>query len=136
MNNSKLDSMQAELREKQIQNIKAAVRLTLEKMEELERQKGILQDQIKILKHDLFDLKDGRLDRIVERQTLQTESTAISRIKVVKQENVPGTSPWYEHYELCVQDGDGILSCKVNNSLIRMHASGTYRLTTGEVKYV
>lgn len=136
MENDKLENIKKEMRQKQIAAIKEAVQLTLEKLEEVEKQKNNVQDQIKILKHDLFDLKDGRLDRILERQALNEEAKSISVIVVTKavvQNGAVNASPWYEEYEFKVADGE---SCKINNSITKTHASGSYKLKTGEIKYL
>lgn len=138
MENDKLNEIKRELKAKQVAVIKEAVQLTFEKLEELEKLKNSMQNQIKILKHDLFDLKDGRLDRILERQNLNEEVKTISIIVVAKivipngqaQANV---SPWYEEYEFKVLGGE---PCKINNSLTKTHASGSYKLKDGMIRYL
>ena len=135
MENGKLNAIKQEMRQKQIFIIKEAVQLTFEKLEEKEKQKNVLQNQIKILKHILFDLKDGRLDRILEMQTTDEEVKAVSVITVTKITN--GTSvnasPWYEEYEFKVLEGE---PCKINNSMTKTHASGSYKLNDGTIRYV
>ena len=135
MENEKLDALKKEMKQKQISIIKEAVQLTFEKLEEVEKQKNILQDSIKILKHDLFDLKDGRLDRILERQNLNEETKSISVIAVTKPANgtSANVSPWYEEYEFKVLDGE---PCKINNSTTKTHASGSYKLKDGSIRYL
>lgn len=137
MENEKLNGLKREMKQKQIAIIKEAVQLTFEKLEEIEGQKNSLQNSIKILKHDLFDLKDGRLDRVLERQSLNEETKSISVIVVSKvvlngqvQTNV---SPWYEDYEFKVLEGE---PCKINNSLTKTHASGSYKLKDGTIRYL
>ncbi|MFH1231366.1 MAG: hypothetical protein V1709_07720 [Planctomycetota bacterium] len=137
-NEQRLDSIKREMKQKQIIIIKEAVQLTFEKLEELEKQKNIIQNSIKILKHDLFDLKDGRLDRVLERQSLNEEVKSISVIAVTKivvpngqvQVNV---SPWYEEYEFKILEGE---PCKINNSMTKTHASGSYKLKDGTIRYL
>jgi hypothetical protein len=137
MENQKLSQIGQELKQKQIATIKEAVRLTLKKLNDLEEQRNILQDYIKIVKHDLFDLKDGRLDRILERQGLNEEAKKISVFVVMKAETPAGTPPWYENYTLCVQqDGASTMDCKVNNSVVKIYASGSYKLEDGSFKYL
>lgn len=135
MEEQKLNSIKMEMRQKQISVIKEAVRLTFEKLEEIERQKNALQNQIKILKHDLFDLKDGRLDRVLERQSINEETKSISVIFVSKAipNGQSNTSPWYEEYEFKVLDGEPY---KINNSLAKTHASGSYKLNDGTIRYL
>jgi hypothetical protein len=136
MENEKLENIKREMKQKQVSVIKEAVQLTFEKLEELERQKNSLQNQIKVLKHDLFDLKDGRLDRVLERQMLNEEAKSISVIVVSKLTTngvSSNASPWYEEYEFKVLDGE---SCKINNSLTKTHASGSYKLKDGTIRYL
>lgn len=138
MENEKLDAIKKELKAKQIAIIKESVQLTFEKLEEIEKQKNELQNQIKILKHDLFDLKDGRLDRVLERQSLNDEVKTISVIVVTKpasngQTQVTATSPWYEDYEFKLMEGE---SCKINNSITKTHAGGSYKLKNGTIRYL
>lgn len=135
MENQKLDDLKKELKAKQIAVIKEAVQQTFEKLEEVEKQKNILQDSIKVLKHDLFDLKDGRLDRILERQNINEEMKSISVIIVTKVTNgaLVNTSPWYEDYGFKVLTGE---PCKINNSTIKTHASGSYKLKDGTIRYL
>ena len=134
MENEKLESIKKEMKQKQVDIIKEAVQKTFEKLEELEMHKNELQNQIKILKHDLFDLKDGRLDRILERQSLNDEAKSISVMVVTKCTNgvSVNSSPWYEDYGFKI----GEIDCRVNNSITKTHASGSYKLKTGEIKYL
>jgi len=134
MENEKLDKIKGEMKAKQVAAIKDGVRLTFEKLEELEKQKDAIQNQIKILKHDLFDLKDGRLDRIAERQGMNGEALGISIVIVSK---TPGAqvnvSPWYEDYCFTVSGG---AVCTVNNSMMKTHASGSFKLKDGTIRYL
>lgn len=134
MENEKLDAMKKEIKEKQVALIKKAVCLTYEKIEDLERQKNELQNQMKVYKHDLFDLKDGRLDRILERQSMDANAKELSVVKITKlpsSEN-KNSSPWYEDYIFSL----GEESCKINNSMTKTHASGSYKLKDGGIRYL
>ncbi len=134
--NHTLGKTKDEIRHRQIDTIKVAVELTFEALEEMEKQKSILQDKIRVLKHDLYDLKDGRLDRIAERQELGGEKK-ISEFLVKKVENQPSSlSPWYVEYNMEVGKDGADLSYTVNNSITKMHASGTYKLKSGDIKYL
>jgi len=135
MENDKLDAIKRDMKQKQVDIIKEAVRLTLEKLEVMEKIKDVLQDQLKVLKHDLFDLKDGRLDRILERQSLSEDVKKVSVVLVTKTtgQAVTNTSPWYEDYEFKLVGGE---SCKINNSLTKTHASGSYKLKDGTIRHL
>ena len=135
-NNKALGKTKDEIRKRQVDSIKVAVELTFEALEAMEREKSILQDKIRVLKHDLYDLKDGRLDRIAERQELGGEKK-ISVFVVKKVENQPASlSPWYVEYDMEVGKEGEDLSYRVNNSITKMHASGTYKLKSGDIKYL
>jgi hypothetical protein len=136
MEGEKLDQVKREIRAKQIGAIKKAVQMSLELLDELEVQKEMLQKKIRILKHDVFDLKDGRLDRIAERQELNEEAGLVSVIRVKKiiigaAENV---SPWYEEYDFKVLEPGCGLDCRLTSSLTKTHASGTYKLKDGSTR--
>jgi len=137
MNNKELDKIKDEMTQKKVAVIKAAVKLTLELIDCLEKQHNDIQNKIKILKHDLFDLKDGRLDRILERQLINNSIKEISAVIIEKTSKETKTSsPWYIDYKVTVRLKDGILDCEVNNSVTRMHASGTYKLSDDSIRYL
>ena len=140
MENAKLDKLKTDLKTKQVAVVKEAVKQTFEKLEALEKEKNDVQNRIKILKHDLFDLKDGRLDRVLERQMLNEEVKTISVVIVGKIKSAGQTngnaSPWYEEYSISVLCDDGVMDCSLNNSLTKTHASGSYKLKDGSIKYL
>jgi len=139
MENSKLDKIKADIKTTQISVIKQAVKQTFEKLEALEKEKNDVQNRIKILKHDLFDLKDGRLDRILERQSMDDETRTISVVLVAKVPGVAGqnnSSPWYEEYKVSVLSDNGVVDCNINNSITKTNASGSYKLNDGSIRYL
>lgn len=85
-----------ELREEEKQRIKSVVKATLELLRQKEEKRRTLDEEIKILKRDVDDLKEGRIDRIKERQDLDSKAKEVSVIiikeRIVK-EYIP--SPWY-----------------------------------------
>jgi hypothetical protein len=78
-----------ELEETKINKLKEVVKQTLEKIEYLIKEKGRLEEKIKILKMDIDDLKVGRLDKIEERQKTSEVAKETSVI-VVKEKQVVG----------------------------------------------
>lgn len=121
--------------ELKISVIKQTVQNVLEKFEELSDQKNKLQEQMKILKHDLFDLKDGRLDRIVERQSLNSNSSVIKVTKCLTGNN--SLSSWYVQWILSAQTEDNkTIEEKVTNSIVKTHAGGSYKLKNGVIRYL
>ncbi len=142
MRDEKLDNIDKELKQKQVDMVKEIVRLTFEQLESLESIKEKVQNQIKVLKHDLVDLKEGRLDRILERQNIDknvTRSTSVMRISSVHTETDSNKqiNPWYVDYDVqCLTIAGIEISCKINNSIARINASGTYKLQNGAIKYL
>ena len=134
MNNGKLDKMKEEIRGTQITAIKEAVLGTLQSLDVLEKAKQDLHNTIRMLKHDLSDLKDGRLDRIVERQEIDEKAKKNSAISVVKVKDQRPSAPWFVLYELKTKTGKN--STNVNNSITKTHASGSYKLSDGSIKYL
>jgi len=91
---------QKELKEKQVEEVKKMVLKTLEKLEELKKQKKDIEKKIKILKMDLDDLKEGRLDRIAERQEKDKEAKDTSVVIIIKEKEVIKENPWYWPYKI------------------------------------
>jgi len=141
MDSKKLDNIKEDMKAKQIEVIKAAVKMTYEILEDMEKKKNIIQNQIKLLRHDLFDLKDGRIDRILERQEINEEDMKAISVLFVEKVNPQApsatvVSPWYVDYNMkVIQDGQ-TLEAKVNNSITKTHASGTYKLKNGVIRYL
>jgi len=78
---------QKEFRKKQIEKVKEIVMKTLEKLEDLKKQKKEIEEKIRILKMDIEDLKQGRFDRILERQEKDKKAKEISVVKIEKKDN-------------------------------------------------
>ena len=139
MENAKLDKLKEELKQKQVAAVKTIVRETFRRIDELEKQKNDVQNKIKILKHDLFDLKDGRLDRILERQTMDPTIGQLSICIVEKNGKDASSSPWYIPYKVSFlnppPDEGGIVTVELNNSIVKLNAAGTYQIDN-EMKYL
>lgn len=136
-NEQKLVNISQEIKSKQIAAIKDVVRLTFEHLQSLEKMRNILQEQIKILKFDLVDLKEGRLDRINERQSMNEACKGISVLQIVKNDdNQKAGNPWYINYGITFSLDGVPISIYINNSITKMHASGSYKLKDGSIKYL
>lgn len=136
MDNKKLNDIDNDMKAKQKDAIKEIIRLTFERLEELEKSRFHIQEQIKMFKHDLFDMKDGRIDRILERQMMATDLTkTLSLLSIEKKQN--GTdNPWYVEYKVSF-DVDGVKTeVMINNSITKQHAAGAYKLKDGTIKYL
>lgn len=138
MEESKLNSISTELKQKQITGIKEIIHRTFERLEVLEKERFGIQEKIRILKYDLFDLKDGRLDRILERQGMNENINKISILKISKYINAghPVTNPWYEEYEISYELDGTLITFKITNSFSKTHASGSYKLKDGSIRYL
>ncbi|MHA1329607.1 MAG: hypothetical protein ACTSR2_00885 [Candidatus Hodarchaeales archaeon] len=80
------------------EKIKKVILETLRKLEDLKEERDLINKKIKILKKDLEDFKNGRLDLIEER--LRTDKLA-KETSVVKLKKVSeGSKPWYETYKI------------------------------------
>jgi FtsZ-binding cell division protein ZapB len=89
-----------EMRKKQIQEVKQIVLKTLERIREQEKIRDEAIDKIKILKMDIDDLKDGKLDRIVERQEKDESAKTISVVTIIKEIHHHYNNPWYVPYRI------------------------------------
>jgi len=85
-----------EMKNEEINRIKLVVKTTLEQLQKKEAARKVLDEEIKILNRDIADLKEGRIDRIKERQDIDPKAKEVSVIiikeKIVERQ-VP--SPWY-----------------------------------------
>lgn len=139
MEEKNLDKIKEDMRENQKAAIKAAVQQTLQNIHDLEKLLSRMQVNVKILKCELFDLKEGRLDRIIERHSLNNGAKEVSALRVEKKASTGGAlvSTWYEEYYLkIVSKGVPINECFVNNSMTKAHATGTYKLNDDTVRYL
>lgn len=83
------------------EKIKNIILETLKKLEDLKKEKEELDRKIKILKRDLEDFKQGRLDLIEERQKKDelARKISIARVeKIIEHHYYP--KPWYEPYKI------------------------------------
>lgn len=97
--------VEKEQKEKQVAEVKAIVRQTLEKLDGIKKDIKKLQDKKKILELDIEDLKEGKLDRIAERQAIDPEAKKISVVVIIKEkEVVREVGPWYWPYQVIWQE--------------------------------
>lgn len=150
-----------EERERKIrEEVKKIVKSTLEKIETLNEKKKELEKEIKILKQDLDNLKEGRLDLILERQQVDKDAKKVSVINIIEIVNVPPTptSPWKRPYDVwCDMEKSlnwcdeprplkATLSCNtvctqplnvaVTGQMVSGMVQGTYKLDNGITKFI
>ncbi len=139
MESPKLDKLKEDIKQKQINAVKTIVRETFKRIDALEKQKNDVQNKIKILKHDLFDLKDGRLDRILERQTMDASIRELSLVIVEKNDKDTTGSPWYVPYKCTFlnppPEEGGCITIELNNSIVKLNAAGSYQIEN-DIKYL
>ena len=93
-----------ELRDNQIQEVKKIVLKTLEKLSEKQKAKISLEEEIRLLRMDIDDLKEGRLDRIQERQEKDEKAKQTSVVIIIKEkEIIREYTPWYQPYRVIWQ---------------------------------
>ncbi len=146
---------QKEVKEKQITELKSFIKKTLEEKERQSRIREEANRKIKILDKDIGDLKEGRLDRIEERQKADPKAKEISVALVEKVREVhhhhyderwywPYRFTWQEPYiapftntvgntvldvsPTVAQDSFGADFFTLNNSIAKDHSAGTYSL--------
>ncbi len=138
MENKKLSQVKNKLEAADVAAVKSIVEATLQEMHELEIQKNLAQATIKTLKHDLADLKDGRLDRIVERHNISSEALSASVFSIKQLTESKSNSHWYDSFEIVLEtpcDGETFTARHtLNNSVFKTHSNGTYKLKDGTVK--
>lgn len=118
-----------ELREKQVQEVKQIVLKTLERIKEQEKIRDEAIDKIKILKMDIDDLKDGKIDRIVERQEKDSKAKQVSVVMIIKEEIHHHYNPWYVPYRIIWQEPVLPLVPLIQNAVYMGH-SGMNEITS------
>ena len=95
------DLAQKGQREKQVEEVKKIATKTLERLEEVRKNRKTLEEEERILKLDIEDLKEGRLDRIVERQEKDPKAKQTSVVTIIREKEViREVGPWYWPYRV------------------------------------
>lgn len=138
-----------ELKNEEIQRLKLIVKTTLELLQKKEEARKNLDEEIKILNRDLLDLKEGRIDRIKERQDIDAKAKEVSII-IIKEKIIERqvSSPWYIPWVIEMKSqyipisptvqvfGSVDFDFQTTNSTAHMYTSGTYQLNNGAIKYL
>jgi|GEM_PF-2512013 len=139
--------LQEEEEKKQVELIKKAIKQTLEKIREKEKNRNQLSKEIKILRQDMDNIKNGRLDLIAERQEKDEEAKKTSIIEVVKEKEVHYHhyyNRWYEPYKIAISsvwETTGVdnyyttgndWTTMTNCSIAKNSWAGTYKLECGD----
>jgi|WetSurSiteA1Bulk_404760.scaffolds.fasta_scaffold00377_17 hypothetical protein len=96
------DSAEEEIKHEQVEKLKLVIKRTLERIKEIDKHIDQLQEEKKILKLDIDDFKEGRLDRIEERQKTDKKAQEVSVIKIEKIHDIfhHYFQPIYEPYKV------------------------------------
>lgn len=93
------NELEKERKEEQIKIIKSAIKSTLEKIEEKKKERDKLSREIKILKQDIQNIRDGRLDLIEERQKKDEEARNTSVIIVEKEKVIEHHNHYWNYWD-------------------------------------
>ena len=128
-----------EVNEENIKRVKELVKSLLKRIVELDSEIKKLQEERKYLKMDIDDLKEGRLDRIEERQKKDEKAKKYAKIKVNRGEiadrddtsgtwHVPFNVTFYDSTSSTVYTSSQSAADPVvfTNSLVKYATVGTY----------
>ena len=147
--------LEEEERQQQINDLKLIVKKTLEKLEKKKEAKAELDKEIKILKNDLNDLKEGRLDKIKERQDIDKKAKEVSVI-IIKEKIIQKDPPipvwktpytWVWNNSICdnfigystanlTYTADNCTTHLLSCNVAKNNTGGTYKLDNDEIKYL
>lgn len=74
--------VEQELQSKQLEELKGYFRATLSKIEEKKKEKERIEEELRVLKLDLEDMKNGKFDSIQERQRKSPLAGLVSQVTV------------------------------------------------------
>jgi hypothetical protein len=86
LNKTAYEQAEKELLDKKITEVKGYILETLEKIEKKKKEKELIDEELRILKLDLEDLRNGKFDKIEER---------IRKSKVANQVSISFPNPWW-----------------------------------------
>jgi len=144
------EAVEKESKEKQIAELKKIIKATLEKLEKKKESKALLEKEIKILKSDIDNLRDGRLDLVKERQEKDPIAKEVSVFVIINKIDVDvpiWKQPYNWGWNLETNStanvhqaylNDTLYGCSytISNDIAKNNTSGTYLLSDGEVKYL
>jgi len=120
-----------DLKEEKIKQFKEVILKTLNLLEKKQKTQRDIVKEIQILKADIKDFKEGRLDRIQERQAKDKRASEISVVQIKKGKIVEGSKYWQQPYDWS-NGGTGTWT----TGFCSNNTSGTYVLESGNIKYI
>ena len=138
---------QKEMKEDQIKHVKELAKRTLKKQEIITRERDDANKKLAILKKDIQDLKEGRLDRIEERQKKDPLAlkTSVAKIEKVPEDKVKEIhhhhygDRWYWPYHITwlTLETSGIAATfTLNCSVAKDFTAGAYAMENGTTSYI
>ncbi len=118
-----------EMLENRVKEVKGYILETLEKIEAKKKEKVKVEEELRVLKLDIEDLRHGNFEKIEERR----EKSKVARGVSV---DFPSSFVGYST-NLCIDStvGNSITTCTVNNGWITATA-GTYQTSAGNAFYL
>jgi TolA-binding protein len=131
-----------QLRDKQVEEVKKIVLRTLEKIDKIDKEISDAKEKVKdleetkkILKMDIDDMKEGRIDRIAERQEKDEKAKNTSVVIIIKEKEtvIEKERPipyWYYPYQVIWKTeyntypiGGGLIGGNIGNNFIGYSSS-------------
>lgn len=125
-----------DLEKDKINKFKDIIKKTLEKLESKQKEHQKIVKEIQILKKDVKDFSEGRLDRIEERQRVDPEAKKVSVIIIKKGAMVDENGKKFIDHTYHWIDSRTSCSGYCTNAFVVTNTSGTYKLNSGSIKYL
>lgn len=128
INKKAFKQAEKELLEKRVQEVKDLILKTLEKIEQKKKEKARLEEELRVLKLDIEDLRNGKFEKIVERQQ---KSKVAERVSIHVPDSFTATN-----LDCVSLTGDcTVVDTNTANSWMSFTA-GTYVTNTGNAVYL
>ena len=130
-----------DLENNKLAHYKQIIKNLLEKKISLEKEGDEIGEKIRIIKNDIDDFKDGRLDKVEERHRINKEADKVAPIKITiinnNQKTIFPTQPWKWDYNV-IWDINPNFYPNINNynycgTTYANFTTGTYSLTGGGI---
>lgn len=147
-----VDLAHEEVKKKEIESLKLVIKATLEKINAIEKQIRELEAERKILKLDIADFKEGRLDRIEDRQKNDKKAKEVSVVEVIREVHYHPYDLWYQPYVIktlpVTYPYNNVVYCNsttstspltatscftITGSLAKLNTAGTYMIDNNAV---
>jgi len=139
-----------EQRTKEVEEVKKVIQATLERLEDYKKFRSELSEKVAILEADIKDFRQGRLDRVEERQRKNPKAREVSVVKIIKKQIEqqfphpkfePYTIEWIANKSTSMMGtitgscGNSITTAS-SGALFMSNTSGTYVLPDNKIKQI